>query len=713
VILRLSSSYGLVLDTPPHLTPCWGDETWDGGAGVAVSEAVPDAAPGPELDRRRMNLIFATVLLGMLLAALDQTIVSTALPTIVGDLGGATHITWVVSSYLLADTIATVLAGKFGDQFGRKLVFQLSAGLFVLASAACGLAQGMPWLITSRAVQGFGAGGLAVTATALIGDVIPLRERGKYQGALGAVFGVTTVLGPLLGGFFTDHLSWRWAFLVNLPVGVLVVVLAGFTMPSVRSATRPVIDYLGIAFVSLGAAGLTLGLSWGGTQFAWGSPTIIALFATSVVALALFVFFEARATDPILPLRLFRGPVFSICVALAFIVGFAMLGAMTFLPTYLQYVKGVSATKSGVETLPLVVGLLSTSILSGTVVGRTGRYKVFPVVGSLVMALGLFLLSRMGAGTSFWSMALAMLVLGVGIGLCMQVLTIIVQNTAEYRDLGVATSGVTFFRTLGSSFGAAIFGTVYSNVLSHSLPRAIASARGLDPTSVSTPRTLHQHPAAQIAGIVDTYAHALHVVFLAAVPVALAALLLALFLKEVPLRGTARAGSGDLGQGFGMPEGADSAQQLQMAIARLVRRTGRSGLAAVREASDTELDTASGWCVGQVHFRERFGRETSLQAIAERVRVPADVLRPAFHLTRDAGYLAGSDERLVLSDRGRAEMEKLSAALHAWLADELEDWGAHDDELLSRALGELARKFLDDDASVSRADRLLEVSRGQ
>ena len=346
----------------------------------------------------------------------------------------------------------------------------------------------MAWLISWRAVQGFGAGGLAVTATAMIADVIPLRERGKYQGALGAVFGVTTVLGPLVGGLFTDHLSWRWAFYVNLPIGIGVIALAAVTMPSVKSAVRPVIDYLGIVFVSLGAAGLTLALSWGGTQYAWTSGTIIGLFVGSLVSLVVFVVVEARAVDPVLPLRLFRSSVFSVCVVLAFIVGFAMLGAMTFLPTYLQYVKGVSATSSGLQTLPLVIGLLLTSIVSGTIVGRTGRYKIFPVAGSLVMAVGLYLLSRLDAHTAYWVMAIDMVVLGAGIGLCMQVLTIIVQNTADYRDLGVATSGVTFFRTLGSSFGAAVFGTFYSNALDNTLPEAVA-ARRRRPERQSPPRS--------------------------------------------------------------------------------------------------------------------------------------------------------------------------------------------------------------------------------
>jgi EmrB/QacA subfamily drug resistance transporter len=429
-----------------------------------------DAEP-PRLSRAQMNVIFVTILLGMLLSALDQTIVSTALPTIAGDLGGAGHMAWVVTAYMLAETISTVLAGKFGDLFGRKRIFQISVLIFIVGSFFCGLANDMTTLIIFRAVQGVGGGGLAVTATALIGEVIPLRDRGKYQGALGAVFGVTTVLGPLLGGLFTDHLSWRWAFYVNVPIAIFVIILAARTIPGARRAgLRPKIDYLGVLFVGLGASGLILATSWGGTQYPWGSATIIGLFGASLISLAIFVFVELRAEEPILPMRLFRGRVFSLASVLSFIVGFAMIGSITFLPTLLQYVSGASATSSGLRMLPLVIGLLVTAIASGTIVGRTGKYRMFPIAGAAITTVGVYLMSRLDQDTPIAVESLYFLILGAGIGLVMQILTLIVQNTAEYRDLGTATSGVTFFRTLGGSFGAAVLGSIYSNQLEDRLP---------------------------------------------------------------------------------------------------------------------------------------------------------------------------------------------------------------------------------------------------
>jgi MFS family permease len=368
---------------------------------------------------------------------------------------------------------------------------------------------------------------------------------------------------------------------------------------------------------------------------------------------------------------------------------------MTFLPTYLQYVKGSSATESGLQTLPLVVGLLVMSLLSGTVVGKTGRYKIFPVVGSAVMAVGMYLLSLLDAQTPYWQMAGAMLVLGLGIGSCMQVLTIVVQSTVTYEDLGVATSGVTFFRTLGSSFGAAVFGTVYANVLTDRLPAAVAASPGVNPASVATPEALHAYPAEQIAPIVEAYAHAVHVVFLAAVPVPIVAFVLALFLKQVPLRGTAREAAADVGEGFGMPEGSDANQQLQMAIGRLMRHKGRTELPRIREESGAAFDSSDGWTVGQVYLRSRLGRTATIEEISRPFHVPPAVLAPAFDTAAGHGYLVESDGRFALTDNGEAEMHKLVAGLQAWLAQELADWGA-DDEELARALGQVATRFVEE-----------------
>ena len=306
----------------------------------------------------------------------------------------------------------------------------------------------------ARALQGIGGGAITVTATALIGEVIPLRDRGRYQGALGAVFGVTTVIGPLLGGYFTDHLTWRWAFWINVPVSIVVFFVAAAAIPSLTTRAKPVIDYAGILFVGLGATGLTLATSWGGTTYPWSSPTIVGLFAASAAALSIFVWVESRSAGPdsapILPTRLFANPVFTVCCVLSFVVGFAMLGALTFLPTYMQFVDGVSATTSGLRTLPMVAGMLSTSMGSGVLVGRTGRYKIFPIVGTALMALAFLLMSRMDPSTSALLQSLYLFILGAGIGSCMQVLVLIVQNTSSFEDLGVATSGVTFFRTIGS-----------------------------------------------------------------------------------------------------------------------------------------------------------------------------------------------------------------------------------------------------------------------
>ncbi len=619
-----------------------------------------------------MNIVFVTILLGMLLSALDQTIVATALPTIVGDLGGAGHMSWVVTAYMLAETISTVLAGKFGDLFGRKRVFQLSVLIFIVGSFFCGMAWDMTTLIAFRAVQGIGAGGLAVTATALIGEVIPLRERGKYQGALGAVFGVTTVLGPLLGGLFTDHLSWRWAFYVNVPIAIIVIIMAARTIPGGRGTGKPAIDYLGVLFVALGSTGLILATSWGGTQYAWGSPTIIGLFIGSVIALVIFVLVELRAAEPILPMRLFRGRVFSTASTLSFIVGFAMMGSITFLPTFLQFVSGASATTSGVRMLPMVVGLLLTAVASGAYVGRTGHYRLFPIAGSAVTALGLFLVSRMDQDTNILLETIYLFVLGAGIGLVMQILTLIVQNTADYKDLGTATSGITFFRTLGGAFGAAILGSVYSNQIADLLPGALAQSPGVSLEAATTPAALHALPADVTAPVVAAYAQALHSVFLWAIPVALVALVVALFLPEVPLRDGTRPASPI--EGFAVPEGADVDTQLEKIVGEILRKRARAAAPGVLAGSGSNLDIAQAWGVLGVHLRESFTTAPTGASIAHQLGVPRGVLRPFFDELVEAGYLHLDGDTLHLTESGHHEVELIIAATRRWLVVQLHDW---------------------------------------
>ncbi|VBA39238.1 Multidrug resistance protein 3 [Mycobacterium attenuatum] len=633
-----------------------------------VAVATDGGSVGALISPQRRNFIFLAVVLGMLLAALDQTIVATALPTIVADLGDAGHQSWVVTSYLLASTIVTAFVGKLGDLVGRKRVFQAAVVFFVVGSIVCGLAQSMGMLVAARALQGVGGGAIAVTATALIGEVVPLRERGRYQGILGAVFGVTTVVGPLLGGYFTDYLTWRWAFWINVPVSVVVIFVAAAAIPAL-TATKPNIDYAGIVAVGVGAAALTLATSWGGTVYPWASVTIVGLFALAAAALGVFVWVESRAGEAVLPPRLFRAPVFTVCCVLAFVVGFAMLGAMTFLPTYMQYVDGVSATTSGLRTLPMVAGMLVTSTGSGVVVGRTGRYKIFPVTGTALMAVAFVLMSRMNAATPTVVQSLYLLLLGAGIGLSMQVLVFVVQSTSDFEDLGVATSGVTFFRTIGGSFGAAVFGSLFGNFLRARLGPALATS-GLSSESVSSPQALHRETSATAAPVVQAYAESLGQVFLWAATVAVVAFVLALFLREVPLRDIHNSAV-DVGDGFGMPTTETPEKLLENTIGRMLRGDPGVRLRSIAMRPDCRLDVAGLWGLLRINRYQQFFGAARITEIGNHLRVPFEVLEPTFSRLATTGYVVRDGDRMSLTAAGMRQVEYVYSLLLTWIADKL------------------------------------------
>ncbi len=634
-----------------------------------------------------MRLVFSGLLLVMLVAALDSTIVSTALPTIAGDLGGLQHISWVATAYLLGQTIVTPLYGKIGDLYGRKRVLQGALVLFLIGSALCGAAQSMTELIAFRGIQGLGGGGLMVLSQAAIGDVVPPSERGRYSGFFGAIFGVATVIGPLLGGFLTTNLSWRWIFYVNLPVGVIAIAVLAITLPSGERTKRRV-DYAGTALLGGSLTALVLATSLGGNAYDWGSGFILGMGIASVALLAAFIFVERRSPEPVLPPSLFRNNVIVTTGAVGLIVGFALLGSVTYLPTFLQVVNGVSPTASGLQLLPLMGGLLVMSIITGQIVTRTGRYRPFPIIGTAVMALGLYLLSTMDEHSSRGSQILFMLVLGMGLGLVMQVLVLAAQNAVSYEQLGVATSSATLFRLIGSALGTAVLGAVFSNRLANELSSVLprrAQQGGAPGIGSLSPSSLDQLPPAIHADYVHAFAQALDTVFLVGAGISVVAFGISWLIKEEPLRQTVTTTG--VNEGLATPTDRDSLTEITRALGVLL---GRDGVKRAIEHTVAEAGLDLSARAAFVMFVLGRDPEVDLTELARQRGTDPAILAEGLAQLQERGLV--QTQPRALTQAGHEALELLLAARRRRIAALLDGWSPEQYDQVGLLLSRLARE---------------------
>jgi EmrB/QacA subfamily drug resistance transporter len=642
------------------------------------------SAPGPATTRVR--LVFAALLIVLLLASLDQTIVSTALPTIVGDLGGVSKLSWVVTAYLLSSTIVGPLYGKLGDLYGRKGVLQAAIVIFLVGSILSGVSRNMTELIAFRALQGLGGGGLIVVTIAVVGDIIPPRDRGRYQGFFGAVFGVSTVVGPLAGGFFVDNLSWRWIFYVNVPIGLaaLAVIATAFEAGTDRAHHR--IDYLGAVLLAAGLSAIVLYTSLGGTTYPWGSAAMVTLIVLGVGLLVAFVFVEARATEPIMPLGLFRNRVISVTNVVGFIVGFALFGAVTYLPLYLQDVKGHSPTSAGLLITPMMAGLLVTSIGSGLVITRWGRYKPFPVTGTALAAVGMALLSTLKVDTSALATAAYMVVLGLGLGLVTQVLVLAAQNAVDFKYLGVASSEATLFRQIGGSIGVAVFGAVFANQLATKLAHGLPA--GTHAPATADPVALRKLPPELHATYVHSITGALHPVFLAASAITVLAFLVSWFLPEVALKATTQAPA--VGAGLEPAKDDNASREIERCLSLIARREDRSELLhQLATDAGVELTPAQLWVIA------RLGAPTPPTEAELATQLDASHVTRVLAELRDRSLIQ-PEPQSGLTAAGRAAYEQIVSARCAGLREALVQWRPEDNPDIHKIVDRLGRDLVND-----------------
>ena len=659
-----------------------------------TANGVDTSSTPPVVGHRQILIAFSGLVLAMLLAALDSTIVSTALPTIVSDLGGLEHLAWVVTAYLLAQTIVTPIYGKLGDLYGRKIIMQSAIVLFLIGSVLCGLSQNMTQLIAFRAVQGLGGGGLVVTTQAVVGDIVPPRDRGRYQGIFGAVYGLSSIAGPLLGGYFTTHWTWRWIFYINLPLGLAALIVLAATLPSASRRIAHAIDYAGAGLLAVALSSITLLSDLGGTAYPWSSPMSIGLIVVSLLAVLLFVLIERNAKEPVLPMRLFAGQTFVVTSLVGLIVGFALFGSVTYFPLYLQVVKGVSPTASGMQMIPMMGGMLVTSIASGQLISRTGRYKIFPITGTAVMAVGLYLLSRLTSHSSSLTASLLLLVLGVGLGLVMQVLVIAVQNDVDYRDLGVATSGATLFRLVGGSLGTAILGAIFASRLTANLMRMHPGGAAAGSAQNLSVQALARLPAAERAIYANAFTASLDTVFFVATVVCAVGFVLTWLLPERPLRATvaahARDAGNEAGEAFARPMDEDGvAAQLYAALASMADRdVQRAHIEKIVARAGESLTPLAAWLLVQVEAHPA----VSPFDLANGRGIPPERAQAALEELRRRGLVTvprpDSTSHSTLTSNGCQVLDRIVSARRAHLAELAEEWDpTHEDDAASYLRG--------------------------